>query len=167
MSGNDWQTPDPILDRVRRVGVIALDPSTTRSNPCGARETVTPEDDPCGLSANWSELSNGGLIYCNPPYGRGEMPAWAAKIGAEASRGCEVVALVRADASTRWARELINASRLICYPPRIKFRGAHGSPPFSNAIHYLGPRPKTFARAFADLGPIVAPLPIPNQRNGK
>lgn len=148
-------SPEYVLDRVRAVGEIALDPCTNDSNPTRARRFITATDEPCGLFADWT---TDGLVYCNPPFGRGFMDPWAAKIIAEAKSGREIIALVRGDASTRWARELITASTLICYPPRIRFRGATGSPPFSNAIHYLGPRPTTFARAFADLGPIVAPV---------
>jgi hypothetical protein len=86
------------------------------------------------------------------------MDPWAAKIISEAAKGAEIIALVRCDPSTRWARELIKASTLICYPPRIKFKGATGSPNFSNSVHYIGPRPQTFIRAFRDLGPIVSPI---------
>lgn len=159
MSGNHWQTPGRILDRVRHVGEIALDPCTVDSNPCGAQEIITPESDPDGLLADWWTRADGGLIYVNPPYGRGHVTEWAAKIVTEAGRGCEILALVRSDTSTRWARRLIHASTLINYPPRIRFKGATGSPNFANAIHYFGPRPQTFRRAFQDLGPIVTPIP--------
>jgi len=164
MSGNNWQTPDPILDRVKRVGPIGLDPASNSTNPTGARIFITAEDDPCGLFSDWRELAADALAYVNPPFGRGHMDPWAAKIISEAAKDAEVIALVRGDTSTRWARELINASSLICYPPRIKFKGATGSPNFSNAIHYFGPRPITFTNAFSTLGPIVAPVQ-PTQGN--
>ena len=166
-SGNSWGTPEPILDPVRRVGPIGLDPASNSTNPTGARKYITAEDDPCGLFSDWRELADDELIYVNPPYGRGCMDPWAAKIISEAAKGAEIIALVRCDPSTRWARELIKASTLICYPPRIKFRGAAGSPNFSNAVHYLGHRPKTFTRAFTDLGPIVAPVSKPTNRTRK
>jgi hypothetical protein len=153
--GNSWETPEWFLELVRRVDDIAFDPCTNSTNPTGARQFVTAEDEPCGLFCDWPD---DGLIFINPPFGRGYMDPWVAKIIAEVARGREVVALVRGDSSTRWARELIKASRLICYPPRIKFKGATGSPDFSNAVHYIGPRPRTFIRAFRDLGPIVSPI---------
>jgi hypothetical protein len=50
--GDDWQTPDSILDRVRRIDRIALDPASVISNPTGADAVITEEDDPCGLFAD-------------------------------------------------------------------------------------------------------------------
>ena len=165
-SGNDWETPDPILDPVRRVAPIALDPCTTRSNPCDARTFITAEDDPDGLFADWSVLSNGGLVFANIPFGRGVVAEFAQKIVHEAERGTEIIALTRGDMSTRWARQMTRAATLVCFPARIRFRGATGSPNFSNTFFYFGPRPQTFRRAFEDLGPIVAPISKPtNQQN--
>ena len=161
--GNDWQTPDPILDRVRRVGPIGLDPCTVAENPTGARAIITKDDVPDGLEANWFGRAKGELVFANIPYGRGVVAEWAAKIVEEASRGVEIIALTRGDMSTRWARQMAIAARLVCFPPRIRFKGANGSPNFSNTVFYYGPRPETFRRAFEDLGPIVAP--ISNQKN--
>jgi len=157
-SGNGWQTPDSILERVRTVAPIALDPCTVTSNPTHAKRNITAECDPDGLLSDWWTLADGGLVFCNPPYGRGHATEWATKIVAEAARGTEIIALTRGDTSTRAAWTMIGAATRICYPPRIRFKGATGSPNFSNAIYYLGPRPQTFRRAFEDLGPIVQPV---------
>jgi hypothetical protein len=158
VSGNDWQTPDWLVSLVVRVAAIALDPCTSPDNPVGAKRILTAESDPDGLTGDWWSIADGGLIFANIPFGRGIGAEFAAKIVHETQRGCEVVALVRGDTSTRWARELINASELVCYPPRIQFKGATGSPNFANSIHYMGPRPTTFTHAFATLGPIVTPI---------
>jgi hypothetical protein len=161
MPGNEWQTPEWLLDLVRQHDDIAHDPCTNDTNPAGARTFVTATDEPCGLFSDWPD---DGLIYANPPWGRGCMDPWAAKIIAEAERGCEIIALTRGDMSTKWARQMAIAARLVCFPPRIRFRGATGSPNFSNTIFYFGPRPRTFTRAFVDLGPIVAPVSPSNHR---
>ena len=89
------------------------------------------------------------------------MDPWAAKIIAEAEAGREIIALTRGDMSTAWARRMAIAAQLVCFPPRIRFRGATGSPNFPNFIFYYGPRPQTFRRAFEDLGPIAAPVSPP------
>jgi len=157
-SGNHWQSPDPILNRVRRVDVVALDPCTVAANPTGADAIITAEDDPCGLFADWAAVANGGLVYCNPPFGRGVAAEFAAKIVVEAAYGCEVIALTRGDMSTAWSRRMALAATLICFPPRIRFRDATGSPPFANTLFYYGPRPQTFRRAFETLGPLVTPI---------
>jgi len=152
---DEHETPEWVLEHVRAVDVIAHDPATNDGNPTGAATYTTATDEPCGLFSDWPR---DGLIFVNPPYSRGETDRWASKIVAEHEQGSEVIALVRCDPSTAWARQLINASTLVCYPPRVRFRGATGSPNFSNAIHYLGPRPETFKRAFATVGPIVKPI---------
>jgi len=159
MSGNDWQSPETILKRVRAVGDIALDPCTNSTNPTRAPQFITAESDPDGLLSEWKVRADGGLTYCNPPYGRGHADAWACKIVHEAELGCEVIALTRGDMSTRSARLLINAAHAVCFPPRIKFKGATGSPNFSNAIFYFGPRRETFKQAFHDLGPVIRLTP--------
>ena len=159
MSGNDWQTPDSILYRVRRVDDITFDPCTITSNPCGATKFTTPECDPDGLLTDWWEVADGGLVFANIPYGRGLATAWAGKIVHEALQGTEIIALTRGDLSTRWAHMMTASAQRICFPPRIRFKGATGSPNFSNAVFYFGPRPQTFRRAFETLGPIVVPIP--------
>jgi hypothetical protein len=167
MSGNDWQTPETILDRVRAVDEIKLDPCTVASNPARAKRIVTPEHDPDGLLAEWSVIADGGLVFANIPFGRGVVAEWAAKIVSEAAHGAEIIALTRGDMSTKWARQMATAARLVCFPPRIRFRGATGSPNFTNTIFYYGPRPQTFRRAFADLGPIVVPITKPTTKKDK
>jgi len=159
VTGNFWQTPELVLEHVRAVDEIALDPCTNSTNPTRAKRIITPEQDPHGLLADWWVIADGGLAYCNPPYGRGHAHAWAAKIVHEAELGCEIIALTRGDLSTRWARMMLDAARAVCFPPRIKFKGATGSPNFSNAIFYFGTRPITFDWAFSDLGPVVQPTP--------
>jgi hypothetical protein len=63
----NWQTPETVLERVRIMGPIRLDPATVTSNPTRADYINTPGRD--GLVVPWT-LGAGGLIYLNPPYGR-------------------------------------------------------------------------------------------------
>ena len=159
MAGNFWQTPEWFLACVRSVDKISLDPCTVPSNPVGARAFRTPDDAPDGLATDWSAASRGGLVYANIPFGRGEVARWVDKVIAEVDRGVELVLLTRGDTSTSWARRLIHEGRpeLVCLPRRIRFRGAAGSPNFANLVFYFGRRPEAFARAFADVGPMLAP----------
>lgn len=159
-TGNDWQTPDWFLDLVREVAPIRLDPCTGCENPTGAEYIRTINCDPDGLATNWSELAPGGasgLVFVNPPYGRGHMGAWAQKVCWEALRGCEVIALVRGDTSTQWAHQMLRQCDAVCFPPRIKFKGATGSPNFANTVLYFGEHPSRFSAAFEHLGPVLTP----------
>jgi hypothetical protein len=160
MSGNSWQTPDWLLRLVRLIAVIMFDPCTVASNPTGAVEFRTIDDDPDGLTTDWLDASGGGLTFANIPFGRGAVALWIDKVIEEVTRGVELVLVVRGDTSTRWARRLIQEGHppVICLPPRIRFRDSRGSPNFSNLIFYFGQRPEAFARAFGDLGPLLGPL---------
>lgn len=151
---NSWMTPEWLLDLVRRVGPIDLDPCTTTDNPTDARRFFTIEED--GLTKGWSGYASiDGLTYVNPPYGRGLMSLWVSKILEEAfGHGVEIIALTRGDTSTAWGRSLLYEAHAVCFPPRIKFRGATGSPNFANTIYYFGMREQRFANVFRDLGPI-------------
>jgi phage N-6-adenine-methyltransferase len=147
----DWQTPDSLLDLVRQVGPIDLDPCTVMENPTRAKFFCTPEND--GLSKPWTEMAR-GLIYVNPPYGR-ELPEWVAKCVAEAEARAEIVLLTPARPDTRWfqtAASRTGTATVLFWKGRIKFRGAPASAPFPSAIFYWGPRPERFREVFAGKG---------------
>lgn len=149
--GNGWQTPDWFLDKVRTVfgGEIELDPCTFDDNPTEAARFYTTGDD--GLVQYW-EADN---AFVNPPYGRGYMVPWADKIVASAESVIEIIALTRGDTSTAWARTLIRNCDAVCFPKRIKFKGASGSPNFANLIFYFGYHAENFETVFKDLGPVL------------
>jgi hypothetical protein len=143
-------TPDWLLERVRSIDVIGLDPASCKGNPTKASVFLTPERD--GLTRAWAFS---GLVYVNPPYGRGFLIKWAQKAITEAEKGAEIVFLARGDTSTEWSRLLIDKCRGMAFPPRIKFKDAKGSPNFSNIIYYFGRRELLFYTAFATLGPVI------------
>ena len=126
----DWQTPDDVLDVVRQVGPIALDPCTVTSNPTGARHFYTPAED--GLSRSWSTDQFRDIVYVNPPYGR-ECAAWVAKAIEEAKRGTKIVMLVAARPGSRWCQDLLTNATIVCWwRGRIRFRGATAGAPFDS-----------------------------------
>ena len=149
---NTWATPEWLLDCVRNVGPLVLDPCTTQENPTGAKYIRTEQCAPDGLETEWADFK--GLVYVNPPYGRGHMRPWTHKILIEAHNGVEIIALTRGDTSTGWASFLLTEADLVCFPPRIKFKGATGSPPFANLIFYFGRNRDLFYDAFIRVGPI-------------
>lgn len=160
-TGDSWGTPDWLLDRVRSVGPIFLDPASWPTNPTDAYYLRTAECDPCGLATDWAALlercplPGNGLVFVNPPYSRGSMGPWAEKIRMEARKGVEIIALTRGDTSTKWAQQLLTSADKVCFPKRIKFKGAKGSPNFANLIFYWGPNTGHFWLEFIDLGPIL------------
>lgn len=91
----DWLTPPEILDRVARLGPVGLDPC---SNPDALVRGVSRPDAEHllsgGLDVDWSGR---GLVFLNPPYGRG-LEAWIRKM----DEADEVVALLPARPDAAW-----------------------------------------------------------------
>lgn len=174
---SDWCTPAEVLDRVRRVAPIALDPCTTRDNPTGAAVICVEHGPMPGDAENvfvdglnpmlsweaWSHESDmprcpavTGLVYVNPPYGR-SIGAWTSRCLLEARDGAEVIALLPARTDTRWWRDCTppHEAQAVCFwRGRLRFVGAPASAPFPSALVYWGARKFRFADVFADTGAI-------------
>lgn len=146
---DDWRTPGPVLERVRKVGPIGLDPCTARDNPTRARIAFFRR----GLELPWQ---GHGLVYVNPPYGR-ELPAWVTKVVEESWAGSEIILLVPARTDTRWWGQAYAASASVAlWRGRLTFEGAPAPAPFPSCLFYLGPRPHGFDHAFEDKAHIIA-----------
>ena len=148
----DWQTPESVLDLVRRVAPIVLDPCTSLENPTGAMSFFAyPENSLCGLTERWHSCQN-GIVFVNPPYGRA-LGAWAAKIVAEAQAGCEIIALVPARTDTKWFHLMADhMTSLLLWKGRLTFKGAPAPAPFPSALFYFGKRWERFAEVFSPYG---------------
>ena len=131
---DDWQTPEVVLDAVRRFRLIYLDPCTTLENPTRAERFFTPEAD--GLTLSWALLPpQPGCIYVNPPYGRGIAP-WIVRCGQPWGR--PVVALVPARTDTLWWQQA--RPHAVCFwHGRLRFKGAPSSAPFPSAVLLWAP----------------------------
>lgn len=78
-------TPDWLLDAIREVAPIGLDPCTTAENPTGAAVFMAaPAQD--GLKWDWVDAMDlhgaRGLVYVNPPYS--DLMPWMRKCFVEA-----------------------------------------------------------------------------------
>jgi hypothetical protein len=153
---DDWNTPEEVLQLVRKLGPISLDPcSNAGSIVDAAREIRLPED---GLLANWAELGAGGVVFVNPPYGQTASRVWLRKITEEAARGAEIVALLPARPDTQWfQRHGAKAQAIVFWEGRLTFLGAPTSAPFPSLVLYYGPRPWAFLAAFEGQGLGVRP----------
>lgn len=152
-----WNTPQVVLDCVARVGGIALDPCSNDASIVVAHRAIKPPQD--GLTADWGALAYDGLVFVNPPYGRGELSAWIEKCEAEARGGCEVIALVPASTGSNWFHgALVSAAALVLWGPgRISFGNpppgeAIARPSIDSAVIYWGQRPHRFVDAFRGRG---------------
>lgn len=153
-----WRTPDVVLDLVRQVGPIELDPCGHQESLVRARRElrITRGDD--GLTADWMALSGGGLVFCNPPFGR-EIGAWVLRCHALGRAGGEAIALLPSRTDTAWWHAYVAppASQAVCFQRgRITFVGAPGPAPFPTAFAFFGSpaRANRFAEVFTTVGAI-------------
>ena len=150
----DWQTPEDILERVRKIAPIGLDPASCKSNPTKAKVHLYPPKHD-GLKAEWSHA---GLVYINPPYGRAYNRKWGAKIAFEGVvKQAEIVALVAVRPGSKWWQGMWTADRICFVDHRVRFVGADNGAPFDTALCYWGERAKRFERAMAGLGKLITP----------
>jgi len=143
---HNWQTPQNILDLVRIVGPIELDPCGGGGSLVDARETyLLPLQD--GLVLPWGK----GLVFCNPPYGTA-LKHWIKKACGEARGGSEIILLVPSRTDTKWFREAWAWCSMAClWSGRIRFVGARDPAPFPSILFYYGTN-NTFYNAFKDHG---------------
>ena len=159
-----WQTPESILDLVRQVGPIMLDPCTTADNPTNALTFYTPAND--GLSKPWAKQ---GVNYVNQPYN--ECDKWVIKAVAESARSCEIIMLIPARTDTKYYQDWIfPTARSICFiKGRLKFvdptleTKKNQPAPFPSALIYWGDKQGqiTFDRVMSSIGKILHPRSMP------
>jgi hypothetical protein len=148
----DWNTPAEVLDLVRQVGPIGLDPCWNAAGLVRAARNLDGAIGCSGLLAPWG---GHGLVFINPPYGR-ELVPWAKKIAAEGAAGVEAIALVPARTDTAWWHDHIATADAICFwRGRLTFLGAEAGAPFPSALAYFGERAKRFATVFGPRGWVV------------
>ncbi|MGE0708633.1 MAG: DNA N-6-adenine-methyltransferase [Planctomycetota bacterium] len=156
---SEFFTPERVLERVRVYfgGAIPLDPATTPSNPTGATRCFSMGDD--GLRQSW----NGAGVFVSPPAGS-ELRPWVEKIGCEAMRGVEIVALLPASSTfgnAYWQDAVLtDRLRALCWVRRkVPFRDASGARvpyPYSSVLLGLNTASDRFREAFAPLGMSLA-----------
>lgn len=156
MDSDSWNTPPEILDRVRAMSPIALDPCSNATSLVGAKLEFRLDQGDDGLALPWYVR---GLVFVNPPYSRGNLLKWAEKIHEQAQGHAEIIALVPAKIETRYWKAHFWHADLICFPSRRIRHYVDGAPRgsgrFPSALCYFGHRPEAFRKAFSEFGVIV------------
>jgi hypothetical protein len=168
---DDWNTPDVVLERVRKVGPIGLDPCSNAQSIVHAAVEWRITHGLDGLRHGWRGF---GLVFCNPPYGDALL-AWSRKIAREAEAGVEIITLVPHRTDTEWYRTVARACSAKCeWHGRLThprgaadqvqaslFGGApvaapekSGTAPFPSVVLYHGRRKAAFVEAFKDAGEV-------------
>jgi len=160
---NEWMTPIRFIEMARQVmGSIDTDPA---SNEIAQKNIKAPTyytqfDD--GLSQQWL-----GNVWLNPPYSRGMMNKFSAKLLEELRSGnaTNAIMLTSAATDTKWFHSLAKASKAYCLTSgRIKFIQPNGnegkSPPHGHAFFYFGNNLSAFRTVFSSVGLVSEPKPI-------
>ena len=123
---DEWGTPKSIFDELNKTFHFTIDVCADASNH-KCEKYFTKEQD--GLRQDWG----GGVIWCNPPYGR-EIGKWVEKCAMH--RGVAVM-LVPARTDTKWWQDYIyhnpNA-QVRFFRGRLKFNDGKNPAPFPSAL---------------------------------
>lgn len=124
---DEWETPDDLFRAIDAEFHFTLDACALPSNAKCSR-FFSPEDD--GLSQKW-----GGVVWCNPPYGR-QIQKWVKKAyKAAKDRDADVVMLLPARTDTKWFHDYIYGKAEIRFVRgKIKFGGGVNNAPFPSMI---------------------------------
>lgn len=129
----DWATPWSFFELVNNEFQFSLDAAADTHNAKVSRY-YTPEQN--GLERPWT-----GVVWCNPPYGRG-IDAWVRKGFESAQAGAVVVMLIPARTDTRyWHDYVMKAHEVRLLRGRLVFgRGeARANAPFPSALVVFRP----------------------------
>ena len=124
---SDWQTPPEIFNPLHKQYRFTIDVAASKENALLPRY-YTKEDD--ALSKNWY----GEKVWCNPPYGREQIPFIRKAFERRARLSC---LLIPARTDTKIWHECIlhdNADEIIFLKGRVKFVGGQYAAPFPSAI---------------------------------
>lgn len=169
---DDWNTPPEVLELVRQLGRIDLDPCSNGNSLVEAASVLDGAGQGDGLRAAWGEyVSAGGLVFVNPPYSKAA--TWAAKMVEQAECGVPIVALVAARTDTRYWQAMHRAADAIgLWRRRMRFwldgepatvwskklkRHIPASATFPSALLGFNVSQRRFRAVFAGVAEVVIP----------
>lgn len=148
-----WTTPAFVLDRVRLIAPIGLDPADNEASLTNPRVSLRlPDND--GLAVSWkSLLLPGEQVFVNWPYGTAENKVWSNKAAIEAQSGVEMTCLVAVRTSENWWDTMLAAGPTAFgfFHKRLRFSNAKHSATFSSVVMYFGDHLARFNEAFKDV----------------
>lgn len=157
-STNEYYTPAEWVNFARVVfgQGIDLDPASCElaNVTVKANRIYTKDDD--GLSRDWTSAT----LWLNPPYSKGWLPRFSAKLIDSLPNIGQAMMLVNATPDTAWFRQLYKScDRLMFTDHRICFTDANGVKQKGNnrsqALFYFGPNSDRFDDLTASRGAIV------------
>lgn len=127
----DWATPLHVFRDLDSEFKFSLDAAASSSNAKCAKYI---NEEMNSLLCDWFELSHGGAVWLNPPYGR-SIGVWIEKAFLESQKGCTVVCLTFSRTCTRWWHSYaMKAAEIRFIKRRLRFVGAQASAPAPSCI---------------------------------
>ena len=124
-----WETPQAFFDDLNSLFHFTLDACALPEN-AKCQRYITPEQD--GLKQEWT-----GVVWCNPPYGRG-IGAWVEKAYKTVEESdATVVMLLPARTDTAWFHNWCYCNKYATVRfirGRLKFGGEKNSAPFPSMV---------------------------------
>lgn len=166
---DEWATPPEILDRIRKVAQIGLDPFGKEMSLVGATVTNiyngTPETD--GFLMPWHEGSN-DVAFMNPPFSRKSdfAKVWKTECELLSSSGSTrtLFCVLPANTEQRFFHTMMSVpgSIMILYKSRISYYKDDGDTlvrkngaSFASVSFVYGPQAINIALQFKDMATIV------------
>jgi phage N-6-adenine-methyltransferase len=166
---NEWCTPPEWIERARAVmGSIDLDPASSASAQPVVRATEWADIETDGLEHEWN-----GNIWLNPPYSRGLIEKYVAKLTEEqrAGRLRQAVVLVHSRTDTAWFHKLFSiADAFAITRGRIAFQNKNSprsSPVNGSVFFYIGNEVARFISEFENGCSVGAPVKAPVREHGR
>jgi phage N-6-adenine-methyltransferase len=123
-----WETPSTVFAELNGEFNFTLDPCA-EDHTAKCYKYYTEEEN--GLDKDWT----GEVVFCNPPYSRGNIDRWMKKCYEENQKGVIVVALIPVSTSSKWWHEYVwRKAEIRFYKGRIRFQGAKFTAPFSSCL---------------------------------
>jgi phage N-6-adenine-methyltransferase len=123
-----WETPETVFIPLNKEFGFTLDPCC---EPHTAKCQKFYTEDQNGLDKDWT----GEVVFCNPPYSRGNIDKWMKKCFEEGKKGVTVVALIPVSTSSAWWHEYVwKKAEIRFIKGRVRFRGAPFTAPFSSCL---------------------------------
>lgn len=145
---DDWETPQDLFDRLNERFHFTLDAAASAEN-AKCERFYTKEDD--ALTKDWD-----GIVWCNPPYTRGDLTDRFVRKGyEEAVRGSLVVMLLAARTDTkRWHDYIMNKAIMVWFiRGRLQFVDGKHTAAFPSCVVVWYPYLKSVGTSYYSMLP--------------
>jgi site-specific DNA-methyltransferase (adenine-specific) len=130
-AADEWETPPHLFAELDREFGFTLDAAASATNALCARYYTKADD---ALSQPWD-----GVVWVNPPYGKGVTGRWVRKAWEEAQRGATVVCLIPARTDTAYWHDHVLRGEIRYIRQRLRFSGTRQPAPFPSVVVIFRP----------------------------